>query len=116
MSCGSCVETRSRNCLTRDSMSTERRAGKSSICAGLTDDGKRKGESAAVAWLALHPDAAAVVFDDLLADGQAEPRALGLVRQRVAYLLELLEDLGLIGGRDANARVRHAHQQLCRRA
>ena len=56
--------------------------------------------------LALHPDAAAVVLDDLLADGQAQARALRLVGEGVAHLLEALEDLGLIGRSDAHSRCR----------
>jgi hypothetical protein len=55
--------------------------------------GQRERECAALAGLAFHPDAAAVVFDNLFADGQAQACAFGLVGQRVAHLLELLEDL-----------------------
>ena len=62
--------------------------------------------------LALHPDAAAVVLDDLPADRQAEPGALRLVGERVAHLLEALEHLGLVGGRDAHAGVDDAHDEL----
>ena len=81
---------------------------------GALYDGQREGEGAAVARLALDPDAAAVVFHDLLADGQAEAGAFGLVGERVAYLLEFLEDLGLIGGGDADAGVLDADDQFRR--
>jgi hypothetical protein len=61
-------------------------------------DGQRERECAALAGLALNPDAPAVVFHNLFADRQAQARAFGLVGQRVAHLLELLEDLLLIAG------------------
>ena len=62
--------------------------------------------------LALHPDAAAVVLDDLAADGQAEARALRLVGERVADLLEALEHLRLVRRRDAHAGVDDADDDL----
>ena len=43
--------------------------------------------------------------DDALGDRQAEPGAALLARDRVVGLLELLEDLGLIRGRDAGTGV-----------
>ena len=74
--------------------------------------GQGEGEGAAAPDLALHPDAAAVVLDDLLADGKAQARALGLVGEGVAHLLEALEDLGLIGRTDSHSRVGHADHDL----
>src|SRR6185503_1140627 len=41
---------------------------------------------------ALHPDAAAVCFDDELAEREAEPRAAGARNVRVLHALELAED------------------------
>jgi hypothetical protein len=48
---------------------------------------------------------ASVLFDNLLANRQAKPRAFGLVSESVADLLELLEDLRLIGGSNPNSGV-----------
>src|SRR5271155_1621472 len=71
-----------------------------------------EGESTAPAGCALHPDAAPVVFDNLLANGQAQACALWFISKRVAHLLEALENLRLIGGRNADARVDNADHQL----
>ena len=65
-----------------------------------------------MAGLALHPDPAAVIFDDLLANWQAQSRAFRLVGQRIANLFKLLKDFGLIGGGNANAGVLHAHNHF----
>ena len=54
---------------------------------------------------------AAVVFDDFLAYGEAEPGTLGLVREGIADLLEFLEDFGLVVGSDADAGVRDADDE-----
>ena len=108
LSCGSWLATFSRNWRTSDSMSMVR--GGTHGCAGF--HGKGEGEGAAFAGLAFHPDAAAVVFDDLLADGQAEAGAFGFVGERVADLLEFLEDFRLIGRRDADAGVGDADHQI----
>ena len=53
----------------------------------------------------LEPEAAAVVLDDLAADGQAEAGAARRVGEGVAGLGEGLEDLGLIVRGDADAGV-----------
>ena len=42
-------------------------------------------------------------FDDVLHDAQANPHALGLAPQLGAAPVEALEDLLLLGGRDAFA-------------
>ena len=43
---------------------------------------------------------AAVIFDDLLANGEAKSGALRFVRKGIANLLEFFEDFGLVDGRD----------------
>ena len=53
-----------------------------------------------------------MILDNLLADGQAEAGALGLVGEGIADLLEFLEDLGLVGRCDADAGVRDADDQF----
>src|SRR6185312_4340075 len=79
-----------------------RRAG--DVVAGVAAR-EREGEEkhAALAGLALDPDAAMEVSQDLAADGQAETGAGRLVHERVALLMELLEDALLGLGRDADA-------------
>ena len=74
-------------------------------------DGNGEGECTAVTEFAFHPDPSAVVLDDFLADGQAKAGAFWLVGEGIADLLELFEDFGLIGRRDANAGVLHADHQ-----
>ena len=64
-------------------------------------------EAAAVARLALDPDAPAHQFDQLRGDGQAEPRAAVAARRRRVGLHEGAEDLPLLVGRHADAGVRH---------
>src|SRR5262245_22058493 len=69
---------------------------------------QREAERRALAGLAaLGPDAAAVVLDDLLADREAEPGAMGLA-VRGERLEERLRDLG----RDAAAGVLDLRAQL----
>ena len=84
--------------------------GSSRAARGPVSDGQREGKSAAVAGFAFHPDASAVIFDNLLANGQAQAGAFRLVGQRIAHLLELLKDLRLIGGSNADAGVSDAQQ------
>ena len=62
--------------------------------------------------LAFDPDASAVMLDDLPANRQPEAGAFRLVGQRVAHLLEALEHLRLIGGRDAHAGVDDADDDI----
>ena len=73
--------------------------------SGLTPIGSENENVLPLPERALHPDPAAVVLDDLAADRQAQPGALGLVGERVADLLEALEHLGLVVGGDAHAGV-----------
>src|SRR5439155_8278510 len=63
-------------------------------------------ERAPLARLALDADLAAVHLGDLLGDRQADAVAAGLLHRRAAAAEELLEDLGLLGLRDAQAAVR----------
>ena len=57
--------------------------------------------------LGFDPDPAAMHLDDALGDRQPEPGAALLLRGRAVGLLELLEDLALIGGGDARPGVAH---------
>src|SRR5215831_12947929 len=70
---------------------------------GGDGQGDRKRRSAA--RLRLERESPAVMGDDIATDGQPEPCALWLAGQRIADLLELLEDPLLIGGGDADAGV-----------
>src|SRR5437867_1208080 len=63
-------------------------------------------ERTPLARLALDADLAAVHLGDLLGDRQADAAAAGLLHRRTAAAVELLEDLGLLGHRDAQAAVR----------
>ena len=54
----------------------------------------------------------AVVFDDFLADGQAETCAFRFIGESIADLLELLENFGLIGGGNADAGIGDADNQI----
>ena len=82
------------------------------LLAGLPDQGHREIEGAAHPGLALHPDDAPVVLDDLAADGQAQAGALRFVGQGVARLAEAFEDLVLVGLGYADARILHLYNEL----
>src|SRR6185312_6374065 len=69
-------------------------------------------EDAAAALAALGPDAAAVALADLATDGQAEAGAGGFVGERVAVLVELVEDALLVAGGQADAAVGDIDEQL----
>src|SRR5262245_37462649 len=66
-----------------------------------------EGEAAPLAYLAVDEDAAAVRLDDVADDGQPQPGGAGLAV--VLPLDESLEDALAPLGRDAGARVAHAH-------
>src|SRR5215212_1264322 len=68
------------------------------------DDGERRAFAGA---LALRRDGAAVHFDQLLDDGQAEAKAAVLAGLGAALLAEAIEDRGEEGGGDADAGVAH---------
>src|SRR5262249_49963651 len=70
-----------------------------------TVERQRQRERAPLPDLTLHPNATAVVLDDLFADWQPQAGALGFLLERVTRLHELLEHLRLILPRDAHARV-----------
>src|SRR5262245_37672946 len=67
---------------------------------------QREREGRARAEVTLHPDASAVQLDELAAEREPEPGALGLLL-RFADLLELLAYRFVILRRDADAGVRH---------
>jgi hypothetical protein len=69
---------------------------------------ERERERGAVPDLALHPDPAAMEFDELPGERQPEAGALDLLVCR-PHLPELLEDRLLILGRDADPGIRHGH-------
>src|SRR5207248_640732 len=69
---------------------------------------QREPEGRALSYLTLHPDPAAVEFDELPGERQPEPGAFGFLVCG-AYLPKLLEHRGLIRRRDADARVRDGH-------
>src|SRR4029078_7321823 len=71
----------------------------------LGGDGQAERERRASTGLALEPDPAAVVLDDLAADRQPEARTTWRLGQRVAGLGELREAPGLVFGGDAGAGV-----------
>src|SRR5262245_40057273 len=75
----------------------------------------RERKRRAHSFLALHPDPPAVEFHKLPAQGEAQPRALDLLRGR-PHLAELLEDLLLILRGDADSRVgdRDLHESILR--
>src|SRR6266542_4092188 len=68
---------------------------------------QREIERRALAGLGFHPDPPAVHLDDALGDRQAEAGSALLSRDRAVGLLELLEDLRLIGGGDTWPSVAH---------
>ena len=74
-------------------------------------DGKREGEGRALARRSdstqIRP---AVHLDDALGDGETEAGAALLLGDRIVGLLELLEELGLVGRGDARARCRAPRQ------
>src|SRR6185436_890987 len=66
---------------------------------------QREAEGRAASRRAIDPDCAAVQLDELPRQREPQPGALGLARRVLADLTELLEQLRLIVGRDADARV-----------
>jgi len=62
-------------------------------------------ESTARTWLALHADIAAHQGDEFPAERQAQPRAAMIAGRTAVGLHETLEQLGLQGGINADARV-----------
>ena len=69
--------------------------------------GERQGEveRRALALAALRPDAAAMQLDELLADGEPEAGAVGLLGERVVEPLERLEQALEVDRRDPDAGV-----------
>src|SRR6185503_864815 len=90
------------------------RPGSSSSCGarrGRHVERQREREAGAGARPALHPQASAVMLDDLAADVQAEAATVRLVREAVARLMELVEDDVLVGRIDSRAIVAHVDPQ-----
>src|SRR6266849_4249419 len=71
--------------------------------AGGVEDGDGEVELRAAADFAFDPDAAAMHFDDVLGDGEAQAGAAELAGARSVDAIEALEDARLVGGGDANA-------------
>jgi len=61
---------------------------------------------------ALHPDAPAMHFDDVLGDGQAQAGAASLARARRVHAIEALEDARLVRGGDADAGIGHGEDDF----
>jgi hypothetical protein len=74
--------------------------------SSVSFDGQRQaeGEGAALGFLALGPDAAAVGLDDALRDGKTKPGARDLAGGLALHAVELVEDMGQVRGGDADAR------------
>src|SRR6185369_3096389 len=68
----------------------------------------------ALALAALGPDPSAMQLDELLADGQAEPGAVGLLGERIVQTLERLEQALEVAGRDADTGVGDGYVQHIR--
>src|SRR6516165_4218778 len=77
----------------------------------LNDDGKRERERRTLTDLRLDPNPSAVHLDDALRYGQPQAGAALLAGDRIVGLLELLKQLGLIGGRDARAGVAYRYME-----
>src|SRR5262249_33701377 len=73
--------------------------------------GQREIDRRSLALLRLDPNAPAVHLDDALGDRQAETRSALLAGNRAVGLLELLEDLGLIGGGNAGSGITYGHRE-----
>src|SRR5260370_1640221 len=71
--------------------------------AAGVEDGDGEVELRAAADFAFDPDAAAMHFDDVLGDGQAEAGAAEFAGARDVDAVEALEDTRLVGGGGANA-------------
>src|SRR5262249_28522236 len=69
-------------------------------------------ESRALAQYGLHPDAAAVHFDDLLGNGEAKASTAFGLRIRVIDLMELLENARPLLFRDSRAGVHDADREV----
>src|SRR5579864_3648457 len=68
---------------------------------------QRDYELASPARHAFHGNIAAMRLHDVPHQRQTQPASLGVVHQRVAYAVKLLENLVLLGARDADAVVHH---------
>ena len=60
-----------------------------------------------LAYLALHPEAAAMSLDEMLGDGEAKAGAADFAGARNIDAVEALKDAGLVHLGDADSRVRN---------
>src|ERR1700722_6643423 len=81
-----------------------------SIGPGLRGGRKMDGEDRSQAGLALDLEQAAVMADDMLDDGEAEPGAAERARTRGIDAVEALGEAGNMLARDAAAVVAHAER------
>src|SRR6266568_8262999 len=72
---------------------------------------QRETERRSLARLRFHPEPPAMHLDDALGDRQAETGSALLAGDRAVGLLELLEDLGLIGCGNTGTRVAHRNRE-----
>ena len=79
--------------------------------AGSTTVGNLEREDRTVARAGVHPEPATVHLDDPPRDGEPEPGAALGLGDRIVGLLELLEQLLLIGGIDSRSGVVHRHAE-----
>src|SRR5207245_930308 len=78
----------------------------------IGQDRQGEPEGAALAWLALDPDASAMRFDQAAADEEPEPHAPGRALQRAVHAVEALEQpLGLLWA-NADAAIADANGQV----
>src|SRR5215467_15522412 len=70
--------------------------------------GNRKMELRTMSYFTLHPDAAAVSFDEVLGNGKAEAGAADFARPRNIHSIEALKDSRLIHFRNADPRIRNS--------
>lgn len=96
--------------LSQQTFQVEVFSGNERIDAGV--EGQGEGEGAADAGFAFDPDFAAVMFDNLFANGQSQASASGFVFEDFADLFEAIEDLGLMLFVNADACVNDADEDF----
>src|SRR5277367_4928277 len=81
---------------------------------GLGVQGEREGEFGALAYCAFYPEFAAVGFDDVFGDGEAEAGTAGFAGAGGVHAIEAFEDAFGIGERDTDAGVGNGDDSLAR--